>query len=337
MEKEYYISLFDKYLDGYATSEEIKSLIKWLKADDMSHKWSEEQWTNSSSEINPQLRQELFVKIKEKAGIVNTPVKTRILNISGWLFRGAAVLLLLLATGAVFYFNKQNVYQPSDMLVTVEKGQKANIMLPDGSKVWINSDSELKYGSRFDDKERTLELTGEAYFEVAPDKDRPFTVNVGEISVTALGTSFNIKSYGNENDISMTLMSGKIEVASAGKKIILNPNEQIIYNKESKSINKLNLTETSYYTSWRQNTLHFEAETFENIAKTLERYYNTKIVFESESLKENSFTGTLGNTSLESILQILSLTSPLSYEISNNIIYLRENTRHKEYYERATR
>ena len=89
------------------------------------------------------------------------------------------------------------------------------------------------------------------------------------------------------------------------------------------------------YASWKDNTLSFEAESFENIVRVLERYYNTKIEFESESLKQYRFTGTPGNTSLESILQILSLTSPLDYEVKDNVIILRENIKEKAYYEKA--
>ena len=89
------------------------------------------------------------------------------------------------------------------------------------------------------------------------------------------------------------------------------------------------------YINWKYNELTFKGETFENIVHTLERYYNTRIVFESESLKKYRFTGTPGNTSLESILQILSLTSPLSYEVKDSLIILRENVKQKAYYEKA--
>lgn len=172
-----------------------------------------------------------------------------------------------------------------DMIVSVEKGQKANVVLPDGSKVWVNSDSRLIYGSRFTSKERILELEGEAYFEVAPDKDRPFIVETNDLAVRALGTSFNVKSYEEEKDISTVLMTGKVEVSSSYDRLVLNPNERIVFDKQTGHMEKSSVENAEEYINWKFNELTFKGETFENIVHTLERYYNTRIVFESESLK----------------------------------------------------
>ena len=252
-----------------------------------------------------------------------------------WFARVASVILLLLMTGlSVHYYTMSQMIMP-DMIVSVEKGQKANVVLPDGSKVWVNSDSRLSYGSRFNQKERVLSLEGEAYFEVTPDKDRPFIVETDELAVRALGTSFNVKSYEEEKDVSTVLMTGKVEVTSDYDRLVLNPNERIVFNKQTGHMEKSTVENTGDYINWKYNALTFNGETFENIVHTLERYYNTRIVFESETLKKYRFTGTPGNTSLESILQILSLTSPLSYEIRDSMIILRENVKQKAYYEKA--
>ena len=235
---------------------------------------------------------------------------------------------------SVYYYTMSQMIMP-DMIVSVEKGQKANVVLPDGSKVWVNSDSRLSYGSRFNQKERVLSLEGEAYFEVTPDKDRPFIVETDELAVRALGTSFNVKSYEEEKDASTVLMTGKVEVTSDYDRLVLNPNERIVFNKQTGHMEKSTVENTGDYINWKYNALTFNGETFENIVHTLERYYNTRIVFESETLKKYRFTGTPGNTSLESILQILSLTSPLSYEVRDSMIILRENVKQKAYYEKA--
>lgn len=293
-----------------------------------------EQWDSAPMEMDPSLKAELLDKIKLQAGITGNKSAGRRLMLYR-LMRVAAVLLFLLASGSAFYFYQKSQGVMADTIVSVEKGQKASITLPDGTKVWVNSGSELKYGSRFNSNERRLSLEGEAYFEVAKDKKRPFVVETGNISVKALGTSFNIKSYANEDHISTVLMTGKVEVVSGDEKVLLSPNEQVVFDKRSMSLNKNKVFDARDYSGWKDNMLRFDAETFENIAKTLERHYNTRIVFESESLKKHRFTGTPGNTSLGSILQVLSLTSPLSYEISDSVIIFRENTRQKRHYERA--
>lgn len=339
MEKTDYIQLFDKFLLKQASAEEIQVLIQWLKSEGSFQDWADEEWNAAASEMDTKLQRQLFGQIKEKISQIDRtclPEKeNRPRKFYLWSARVASVILLLLMTGlSVYYYTMSQMIMP-DMIVSVEKGQKANVVLPDGSKVWVNSDSRLSYGSRFNQKERVLSLEGEAYFEVTPDKDRPFIVETDELAVRALGTSFNVKSYEEEKDASTVLMTGKVEVTSDYDRLVLNPNERIVFNKQTGHMEKSTVENTGDYINWKYNALTFNGETFENIVHTLERYYNTRIVFESETLKKYRFTGTPGNTSLESILQILSLTSPLSYEVRDSMIILRENVKQKAYYEKA--
>ena len=339
MEKIDYIQLFDKFLLKQASTEEIQVLIQWLKSEGSFQDWAEEEWNAAASEMDTKLQRKLFGQIKEKISQIDRtclPEKeNRPRKLYLWSARVASVILLLLMTGlSVYYYTMSQMIMP-DMIVSVEKGQKANVVLPDGSKVWVNSDSRLSYGSRFNQKERVLSLEGEAYFEVTPDKDRPFIVETDELAVRALGTSFNVKSYEEEKDASTVLMTGKVEVTSDYDRLVLNPNERIVFNKQTGHMEKSTVENTGDYINWKYNALTFNGETFENIVHTLERYYNTRIVFESETLKKYRFTGTPGNTRLESILQILSLTSPLSYEVRDSMIILRENVKQKAYYEKA--
>lgn len=339
MENTDYILLFNKFLQKEATREEISLLIQWLKEEDSFHSWTDEQWKAVSPDMDPVLQQKILRHIKgeiqqDRYIVREFPTKRQSLFYQ-WAIRIAVVVLLLLATGLGVYHHTMQQMVMSDMIVSVEKGQKANITLPDGSKVWVNSDSRLSYGSLFNFRERILHLEGEAYFEVAPDKDRPFIVEAGNISIKALGTSFNVKSYRNEKSISAVLMTGKVEVQSKFAKKILYPNEQIIADKHTGKMQKNKVEEAAVFSNWRYNILRFNAETFENIAFALERYYNTPIVFKSDKLKKYRFTGTLGNTSLESILEVLALTSPLSYEVKDGQILLDENVEKNKKYENA--
>ncbi len=339
MEKTDYIQLFDKFLQKQATPEEVQTLIQWLKSEGSFQDWAEEEWSMASSAMDARLQQKLLGQIKVR---INSEKKEKLSakankrhTLYSWACRVAAVFILLLLTGLSVYYYAMNQLVMEDMIVSVEQGQKANIVLPDGSKVWVNSDSKLSYGSRFNRKERVLSLEGEAYFEVTPDKERPFIVKTNEMEVRALGTSFNVKSYEEEKDALTVLRTGKVEVTSENGSLVLNPNEMILFNRQTGQMKKTSVKDASDYISWKYNELIFNGETFENIAHTLERYYNTRIVFESESLKRYRFTGTPGNTSLESILQKLSLTSPLTYEVKDNMIILRENMKEKAFYEKA--
>lgn len=341
MEKTEYIQLFDKFLLKQASVEEIQVLIQWLKSEGSFQDWTEEEWSMASTEMDAEVQQKLLVQIKEKICLksnvqLSIPAKeNKSHKLYLWTARIASIIMIVLLTSLSVYYYTTEQLKMQDMIVSVDKGQKATIVLPDGSKVWINSDSKLVYGSRFTAKERVLELEGEAYFEVAPDKDRPFIVETDDLLVKALGTSFDVKSYKEDNWASTVLMSGKVEVRSKKEILILEPDQRIFFDKATGKMEKSVVTDAADYSGWMYNTLNFEAETFENIVQTLQRLYNTRIIFESESLKKYRFTGTPGNTSLESILQILSLTSPLSYEVRDSVIVLRENIEQKAYYEKA--
>lgn len=339
MEKTDYIQLFDKFLRKETSTEEVQVLIQWLKSESSFQDWADEEWDATSFNMDTELQQKLLGQIKKniigEEKTQSSIEKNKYSKLYLWTARIASVVILLLLTGfSVYHYAKEQLKMP-DMVLSVEKGQKANITLPDGSKVWVNSDSKLVYGSRFTAKERILELEGEAYFEVAPDKNRPFIVETRDLSVKALGTCFDVKSYKEDNWVSTVLMTGKVEVWSENEKLFLEPNQRVLFNKSTGKMAKSKVADAAGFSSWMYNVLNFEEETFENIVWTLQRLYNTRIVFESESLKKYRFTGSPGNTSLESILQILSLTSPLSYEVKDSMIILRENKKEKAWYEKA--
>lgn len=339
MENTYYIQIFEKFLQNQASRDEVEILLRWLKDKKDFREWMDREWDVTSADIDLTLQQKLFRQIKEEVDLKTkaaSPVKdNKLRNLFLFTLRIASVIILLLTTGfSVYYYTKKQMAMP-DMIVSVEKGQKANVVLPDGSKVAVNSDSRLTYGSRFNEKERVIMLEGEAYFEIAPDEKRPFIIETNELKVRALGTSFNVKSYEEENNASAVLMTGRVEVASGRDCLILNPNERILFDKHTGSMTKSIVEDADAFVNWRYNKLTFNGETFESIVYTLERYYNIRIIFETESLKKYRFTGTTANTSLESILQIFSLTSPLSYEVKDSTIILRENISQKAYYEKA--
>ena len=170
-------------------------LIEWPKSEGSFLDWADEEWNVAASEMDTKLQRQLFGQIKEKISQID---KTRLpekenrrRKFDPWFARVASVILLLLMTGlSVHYYTMSQMIMP-DMIVSVEKGQKANVVLPDGSKVWgqFTFPGRLD-GSRFNRKERVLSLEGEAYFEVTPDKDRPFIVETDELAVPCIRNQF---------------------------------------------------------------------------------------------------------------------------------------------------
>ncbi|MCC8171565.1 MAG: DUF4974 domain-containing protein [Parabacteroides sp.] len=339
METTDYIRLFRKFLQKQATPGEVEALVTWLKSENAFHSWMHDEWEAAPTAMNTALQKRIWKQIRVKTErATGQPASPKAAGQTPWpvrLLRVAAVLVLMALTGAGVYFHTVQRGRTADTVVSVEKGQKANILLPDGSKVWVNSGSRLIYGKRFHAGERILKLEGEGYFEVNPDPAHPFIVETDDLSVKALGTSFDIKSYPNGPVVSTVLMSGKVEVRSASETALLEPNQKIVFDRAAGAMKKYTVADATDYSDWRYNILAFEAETFENIVRTLERLYNVRIIFESETLKKYRFTGSPGNASLESILELLSLTSPLQYEIQDSIIVLRENQRDKPLYEKA--
>ncbi len=325
------IDLLNQFLDGKATTQEVRYLLNQLKDADFEQEWMAENWAKASEEMNSGVQKRIFENIKKET----TPKK---LDINRHWFSVAVSVLLIFTTSlsAYLYFNSKEKVQIEDMTVAVEKGQKAKIILPDGSSVWMNSGSRISYGKRFNQSERIVNLEGEAYFDVAKRKDAPFIVKSGEFSVEALGTAFDVKAYPDENLVTAVLVRGKVEVGDELNKIRLIPNQRVVYDKSVRSLQKTEVEDCRLYTSWMNNQLVFESEPFQNIAKVLERNYNIRFKFETNTLKKYRFTGTIRNTSLESLLQIFSMTSPFTYTIKDSVIYLKENQETLPYYKRVT-
>lgn len=235
--------------------------------------------------------------------------------------------------------------------VTAKRGSRSTMILPDGSKVWLNADSRLTYNSSFNSPMREVELEGEAYFDVVKDPTRPFIVHTSGIDVKVLGTSFNVKSYPSDATIEATLIRGAIEVirkddpSAAG--IVLHPHEKLVYNRAMKNSQplppaasalnkeKTYTTERSIAvtelpenkadsliaeTSWRYNKLIFEGDTFRQLADKMERWYNVRISIRDKKLLQYRFKGIFEKETIEEALLALQLTNNFKFNINSNEI-----------------
>lgn len=229
--------------------------------------------------------------------------------------------------------------------ISVGHGSRSRIQLPDGSQVWINSGSSLTYDNFLKSNIREVQLNGEAYFDVVKDPEHPFIVHTSGIDIKVLGTAFNVKAYQAESTIEATLIHGSIEVINKNRpgtpKIMLKPHEKLVYSKYSvpdsrdqradvvpaepdaysitiKPLSKNIADSDIVETAWVYNKLSFEDERFEDLAHKMEKWYNLKIIVESEKLKEYKISGSFVNETPEEALKELQFLMPFSYSIKGN-------------------
>lgn len=237
--------------------------------------------------------------------------------------------------------------------VATKNGSKTNMILPDGTKVWLNAGSNLTYDSSYGKSIREVALSGEGFFDVVKNKEKPFIIHASNVNIKVLGTEFDVKSYPSDKTTEASLIRGSIEVTfkdKPNKKVILKPNEKIVVDNDKKiesivrdfhqdktaKVNAIadgfavkNLTYeaktgTVIETSWVDNKLIFQDESFEDIAKQLERWYGVSIRFQNSELKENHLTGSFRNETVKQALDALKFTAAFNYSIDNNndiIIY----------------
>jgi transmembrane sensor len=207
----------------------------------------------------------------------------------------------------------------------VPRGGLYLLVLADGTRVWMNSDSHLKYPVMFAGGKREVILSGEAFFDVVKDESVPFIVKTETGNIEVLGTEFNIKCYPDEASLVTTLVNGKVRFDDGiNPSVILKPEEQLIFEKENglSIVRKVNV---NYYTSWKENRLSFQEETLDVIMKTLSRWYDVEIVFEDSALKELEFSGNLDKfTGIQDFLSLFELGVNVKFEVKNRTVYIRK-------------
>lgn len=324
MDKIYYKELIEKYFDGNITDAEIKKLSDWIKNDRHLQNWWEEEFSKSDAGINPVLRDKLFARIKEQTqGKEETQGKEnpRTIRMNPWKWAAAIVLPICIAFFTYYLVDSsQTVGAP--FIVKADKGD-TTIELPDGTNVVLNSASQLSYLNNFGENVRRVQLNGEAYFKVAHDEKRAFIVQVGDLEVKVLGTSFNVSAYEDAKDVTVVLLEGKVGVYAQKTSHIMKPGDKIEYNKATHKITATQV-HPSDYIEWTKGNIYFEKESLENIMKTLSRIYDVEIRFDSNKLPNEYFTGTIPGGGIQNALNILMLTSPFYYEMDGSVIVLKE-------------
>ena len=232
----------------------------------------------------------------------------------------AAAMLILLSVGALtqhMVSNNTLKQAISWCEVTVPFGQNVELAMSDSTKVWLNSGTKLRYPSTFGPKSRVVELDGEAFFDVATDKNHPFVIKTTYLDVEVTGTRFNVDSYTANDKTNVTLVEGKVTIQNKSGNTVaeLLPNTNAEFSKSAGILN-LKKVNVEFYTSWTTGTMVFRQESLAEIAKKLEKWYSVEIVFDQEDIKGIAFSGSiLKNKPIDQILEILTYISSIGYKI----------------------
>lgn len=215
--------------------------------------------------------------------------------------------------------------QPAWHLIRTPLGGEYSITLADGTVVWLNAMSELKYPVRFDGKERRVELKGEAYFQVKHNADQPFYVGIGDYQIKVLGTSFNVKAYANDQNWETTLCTGSVNLEDVNNRnnVILTPGEQAVCNRNTHNI-EVKDVDVGLYTAWTKGEFRFDNTSVEEIFTVLQRWYNVEVFYGNTQVRNEVFTGKLPRfDNLQVILNIMEKVSNLQFEVKENTVIIK--------------
>lgn len=204
----------------------------------------------------------------------------------------------------------------------IPRGGEFCLTLSDGTRVWLNSETSIQYPVAFGAKERRVFVQGEAYFEVAKDAKKPFTVQFMSSSVTVLGTSFNIRAYPEEKRSQTTLAEGSVRIYSPGSSMLLKPGEQAEVSALSGEMVKQEV-EVKNFTSWKDGRFVFEQQPLEDIMRTLERWYDIRVIFKDEGAKRISLSGNMKRYGdFSQVMKMLQMTGDVRFELHGNDVYI---------------
>jgi transmembrane sensor len=256
---------------------------------------------------------EAFIQVRNRIQKQNRHIQ--FLNV---LYRVAAILFIpMLITSVVIFYKlrtENNAGQFSEQQISNPSGVRSEIILPDSSKVWLNAGSTISYKIPFNLNTRNIKLLGEAFFDVKKDKQHPFQVESGKVAVTVLGTRFNYKAFPEDNAIEVTLVEGKVTLNPNGsqtkKELILNPGERAIVNKTTDQT-KISSVNIEKYIGWHEGKLIFDECPMVEVARQLERWFGIEVKISDPQILKYKITTTFENESLNQILNLLEIVSPI--------------------------
>lgn len=308
-QQNYYSRLISRYLSGETNAAEQQELEQWVLADSKNKKRFisfKKAWMLSG------MREQENVPVdkawKATASELFPEAKVRKLSFgNNWLRIAAAVVLLIICGTLLFQqFRQEEPFTAQTTDVTMPYD------LADGTRVTLNKSSSIRFLEENDAGERKVELTGDAFFDVARDESAPFVITAQEIEIEVLGTSFYVDSRSDQTLSQVMVESGRVAVRAGEQEVVLNANEQAIYDKNTNRLIK-QTNEDDNYLSLKSGELVFKNTPLEEVVFALNRYYNAKIIIEGEGIKRCSVTSTFKNKTLITVLEILEASFGIQY------------------------
>jgi transmembrane sensor len=320
-------SIIQKYLQGKTSEEENKQLYLWIQQSPENKRrlftekdiWETYEFHANAKKYEVAHELEQFKRHIEPKRAQKSHYFTRIVQI-------AAMLLIAFGLGWASRFitltNNQPAAEITMQEIFVPKGQVNQVFLADGTRIWINSETRLMAPSVFATKERVVKLSGEAFFEVAKDKNRPFKVEINGQQIEVLGTSFNVRAYYNSTEIETTLESGQIKLHIGKQTTLLNPGEQSVLNKNNNQL-IVRKVDTSTFSSWKNGRYEFQNKNLIEVFKVVERWYDVEITADETYFKGMHFSGVIKrNKDAKHFLELLNHTIPIKYKINSDKIQI---------------
>ncbi len=308
-----------KFVFRQSSSSEDQEIERWL-ASNKSNSLLLEKLVRAKANLGD----ETSLKVENK---IAKPKIHKLRKFTRHILRFAAVFIgvSMISYGVYSFLEYRNQQWKS---INVAKGNTRQIVLKDGTKVYLAPDTKLSYPNKFPDTERAVKLNGQAYFDVAHDEDRPFKVHTSHTLIEVLGTKFNVKAYQNEALTTTVLEKGKVKICYKSDKGEAIGNSILQANQKSEFAHQnLQFTVTNADMNddlaWRNNRLFFKNESFREIANEMERHYNIKIVFENEQLGTQRFSGEFQNESIDAVLETFKEWMDFNYRINKNVVYIK--------------
>lgn len=300
--------LIHKYAAGIATPEEEELLLRWYRSIPV----EPVPWSSSDENERDKVRRRMLHRLQQTLPLR----KGRLVRFGA--LRAAVLLGVVVGTAALIFLLKPAPVNYTT--VSNPSGSLRQLRLPDNSTVWLNAATTLRYATNFT-AHREVTLDGEAFFEVTHDSSHPFAVTSGRVRTTVLGTRFAIRAYAADSLTSVALLSGKVGVAPEdNRQTVLTPSTQWVWNKATGTA-AINRVDTTAVVAWKQGLLRFQGESLGEIIKTLERWYNVRIVLASPGLGRCRYYMSFpNNMPLEQLLSLLSEITQMNYVLDQQTI-----------------
>lgn len=332
MDNERYLFLVTREITGEITPEEQVELDALLKAsveEQEKHRlmekfWRQEGYSEPSTDANEALMK-VLARINEAQPQI---VSAKTFSLSVFSKLAAAAMVVFMLGGGIYFYQ---MHRPTEIAL-IDKysgtGSRFMITLSDGTRIWLNADTKISYPEVFAEDKREVYLTGEAFFSVASNAEKPFYIHLNKAAIRVIGTSFNVKAYSNEESIQTSVVSGKVAFMSRTTNpkahrdsVLLIKNNKVIYSPSTGDM-RTQTTNALDDREWINGKLIYKSETLEAITRQLERNFGKKVTIKDPKVGQYRFTGTFEESSLDEIMHYLSMTRSFKYEITEKTLVI---------------